>query len=149
MKPTRTWILIADGAHARMVEALGKGHGLHEVAGTETRLHIPPSHLLGKAEPGRVHESVGYTRHAIEPKSDPHDSLEVQFADQLADHLRQYVEINAFDRLVIVAPPTMLGYLRKRLVTDVTSKVIAEVDKDLTKVPNDDVASHLENVVYL
>ncbi|WP_045835379.1 host attachment protein [Hyphomicrobium sp. 99] len=149
MKPTRTWILIADGEHARMVEAIGKGHGLHEVPGTETRLDNPPSHLLGRAEPGRVHESVGYTRHAIEPRSDPHESLEVKFAEQLADQLQRYVEVKAFDRLVIVAPPTMLGYLRKCLAADVTSKLIAEVDKDLTKVPNNDVASHLESVVFL
>lgn len=149
MKPTRTWILIADGAHARIIEAIGKDHGLHEVPGTETRLHIPPSRLLGRAEPGRVHESVGYTRHAIEPKSDPHKLLEVQFAEQLADQLHQYVEAKAFDRLVVVAPPTMLGYLRKSLGSDVTGKLIAEVDKDLTKVPNNEVASYLETVIAL
>ena len=31
MKPTRTWILIADGARARILENLGPGKGVHEV----------------------------------------------------------------------------------------------------------------------
>ena len=73
----------------------------------------------------------------------------MQFAEQLADQLHQYVEAKDFDRLVLVAPPTMLGYLRKSLGSDVTAKLIAEVDKDLTKVPNEDLATHLQAVIAL
>lgn len=149
MKATRTWILIADGANARILEAIGKGHGLHEVPGTEIRLHNPPSHLLGKSKPGRVHESVGETRHAVEAKHDPHQALETQFAGHLAEELQKFVEADAFDRLVIVAPPVMLGDLRKFLANDVTAKIIAEINKDLTKVPNTEIASHLETVLGL
>ena len=29
MKPARTWILIADGSRARIVEIVGPGHELH------------------------------------------------------------------------------------------------------------------------
>lgn len=149
MKPTRTWILVADGGGARILEALGKGHGLHEVAGSEARTENPPSHEQGRDRPGRVHELVGHVRHGVEPRRDPHKALETLFADQLATMLAKYAASNAFDRLVIVAPPTMLGDLRKAMHPEVRAKIVAEIDKDLTKVPNVEVSTHIADVVAL
>ena len=54
---------------------------------------------------------------------------------------------NDFDRLVIVAPAPMLGDLRRVLQPEVLGKVIAEVDKDLTKIPTHDVLSHIDDVL--
>ena len=149
MKPTRTWILVADGGGARILEALGKGHGLHEISGSESRVENAPSHELGRDRPGRVHESVGATRHAIEPRRDPHKALETLFADQLATMLGKYAAAAAFDRLVIVAPPAMLGDLRKVMPPEVRKTIIAEIDKDLTKVPNVEISTHIADVVAL
>jgi len=149
MKPTRTWILVADGGRARILEALGKGHGLHEVLGSETRTDNPPSHELGRAPPGRVYESVGHARHAVEPRQDPHRALETLFAGQLATMLAKYAATNAFDRLVIVAPPAMLGDLRKLMHSEVRAKIVGEIDMDLSKVPNGEISAHIEDVVAL
>lgn len=149
MKTTRTWILIADGNHARILESVGRGHGLHEVVGSAIRLHNPPSRRLGRDKPGRVYESVGDVRHAIEPKYDRHRAMETRFAEQLAEQLHRFVETNAFDKLVIVAPPAMLGDLRKSLTADVAAKLVAEIDKDLAKVATNEIASHLAGVLIL
>jgi protein required for attachment to host cells len=75
--------------------------------------------------------------------------MEKQFAEQLAGQLQGCVEKKEFDRLVIVAPPAMLGDLRKYLTNEVAVKIVAEVDKDLAKIPNDEISSHLANVVTL
>lgn len=149
MKPSRTWILIADGGGARILEALGRGHGLHMIAGTGQHHDEPPSHELGRDRPGRVHESIGPTHHAIEPRRDPHRALETLFAQQLSKMLSDYEASNNFDRLVIIAPPVMLGDLRKILQPKVRDKIVAEIDKDLTKIPNNEIASHIENVIAL
>lgn len=149
MKPTRTWILVADGGRARILEAAGRGKGVHLVSGLEASLDNPPSHLQGRDRPGRVHESVGYTRHAVEPKQDPHRVMEADFASQLAETLGNYAASKSFDRLVLVAPPTMLGELRKALPPDAREKVAAEIDKDLTHVGDDDIPSHIEDVIAL
>lgn len=149
MKATRTWILIADGNHARILESIGSGRGLHEIAGREIRRETPPSHLLGRDKPGRVHESVGDTRHAIEPKYDRHRNIEKRFAEQLAGQLQGCVEKKEFDKLVIVAPPQMLGDLRKYLTNEVAVKIVGEIAKDLAKVPNHEISSHLADVVIL
>jgi protein required for attachment to host cells len=149
MKPTRTWILIADGGGARILEALGRGHGVHEISGSESRVHNPPSHELGRDSPGRVYESVGHAHHAVEPRRDPHRALETLFASQLAAMLANYAASKSFDRLVLVAPPAMLGDLRKVISPQVREKVIAEIDKDLTKIPNNEISTHIDDVIAL
>jgi protein required for attachment to host cells len=147
MKHTRTWILVADGGRARILETTGKQQGMHLVAGSQSHLHNPPSRELGEDAPGRVYESVGHTRHAIQPRSDPHTALEALFASQLATMLADHSAKDAFDRLVVVAPPAMLGNLRKMIKPEVRNKIVAEIDKDLTRIPNNEIASHIENVI--
>ncbi len=149
MKPTRTWILVADGGRARILETIGEGQGVHVVSGSEEGIDNPPSHLQGRDRPGRVHESVGATRHAVEPRQDPHRALETLFANQLATMLSDHVASQSFDRLVLVAPPKMLGDLRKLVVPSVREKIVAEIDKDLTKIPYGEILSHLDNVIAL
>ena len=92
---------------------------------------------------------LGYTRHAVEPKQDPHRVMEADFASQLAETLGNYAASKSFDRLVLVAPPTMLGELRKALPPDAREKVAAEIDKDLTHIGDDDIPSHIEDVIAL
>ena len=149
MKPTRTWILVADGGRARILEALGRGKGVHIVSGSDATIDNPPSHLQGDAKPDRVYESVGHARHAVEPRQDPHRALEAIFAGQLAAKLGDYAASKSFDRLVIVAPPAMLGDLRKVISPSVREKIVAEVDKDLTKVPNGEILNHINDVIAL
>jgi protein required for attachment to host cells len=149
MKPTRTWILVADGGRARILEAVGRAKGVQIVPNSETRLDNPPSRDQGRDAPGRVFESVGKMRHAVEPRRDPHDALEVLFANQLASMLEDAATRASFDRLVVVAPATMLSNLRKTIQAQVRNKIVAEIDKDLTRVPNNEVLSHIEQVIAI
>jgi protein required for attachment to host cells len=149
MKHTRTWILVADGGRARILETTGKRQDLHLVTGSQSCLSNPPSHELGRDAPGRVYESVGHARHAVEPRSDPHTALEALFASQLATMLADHLAKDDFDRLVVVAPPVMLGNLRKMIKAEVRDKIIAEIDKDLTHVPNNEIASLIEDVIII
>lgn len=147
MKPTTTWILIADGAHARIFANRGPGKGIEAVEGGVFNGDHRPDRELLRDSPARTFESVGDTRHAITPKTDPHRELKRDFAKHLADVLdRGYAE-KAFDRLVIVAPPTALGDLRAALTAQVKAHVYAELDKDLVKTPTVELPQHLGAVL--
>ena len=104
---------------------------------------------LGSDRPGRSVESHGTARHAIEPKTDPHRELKRAFADQLVDVLTAHLEAKEFDRLILVAPPKMLGDLRQAIGQGLRAHITGEVGQDLTKVPNSEVADHLAGVVVL
>ena len=59
MKPTRTWILVADGGRARILEVVGKDKVARMISGSDAKLDNPPSHEQGRDRPVRVHELVG------------------------------------------------------------------------------------------
>lgn len=139
-----TWIVVADGSRARILERLGNRTELHLVEGSVKRSPAPSDAALRQDRPGIVHESVGPTRHAIEPKVDYHQQAEVQFAKEMVEKLEKSFGDKKFERLVIVAPPVMLGTFRKLLSKRLRALVVAELDKDLTKIPDSEILKHIE-----
>jgi hypothetical protein len=90
MKPTVTWILVADGAHARLLANRGPGKGVEQLEAINGD-HRPDSELVRDGL-GRSFESSGSAgdmRHAIEPRVDPHRELKRDFAKHLAKLLAQ------------------------------------------------------------
>ena len=149
MKPDRIWIVIADASRAHILENSGRGTGAQAVQGRSFRHASDPSHELGRDRPSRTHESSGPSRHAIEPKSDPHEKQKLDFARMLATELANAHAASLFDHLVLVAPHPFLGALREALPKQVAMRVKSEIAKDLTKTPAADLASHLGNAVPL
>jgi protein required for attachment to host cells len=147
MKPIRTWVLIADGARARILENDGPGHGLAAIGGLVFHGDHSATHDLVSDREGRSFSSHGPGRSAIDSRTDPHGDLKTTFAHLLADVLARGLEQKSYDRLIIVAPPVTLGDLRVAISDVVRLKVVGEVNHDLTKFPNGEVAEHLKDVL--
>ena len=147
MKPKITWILIADGARARIVVNEGPGKGIRQVDGADFRKDHPPSSDMTTDRPGRTFDSAGSGRHAMEATSDPHRAAKQEFITELAAFLDDQLNKEKFDRLIVVAPPQPLGDLRGALSGPVRTMVSAELTKDLTHASNKDLAGHLEEVL--
>jgi protein required for attachment to host cells len=142
MKPIRTYILVADGARARLLLSEGRGKALTEVPGSDIRIDLKPDHELSAERPGRVHESANVSRHAIE-RDDLHRREKERFAQSLAEGLDKRLANREYDRLVIAAAPETLGVIRSALSDKVKAVILAEVAKDLTKIPNPQIKLHL------
>jgi protein required for attachment to host cells len=149
MRAKRTWVLIADGGRARILENDGPGHGLKAVEGMTFSRDLPPTHELVRDRQPRSYESTGHMRHPIEVGEDPHRKQKAKFAAELASVLDRHAADKSFDRLVIVAPAKALGDLRSAFTDQVRRLVYNEVIMDLTKTPNEDVAAHLDGVLVL
>jgi protein required for attachment to host cells len=147
MKSTKTWILIADGARARVLENDGPGKGLIAIDRLVLHGDHAATHDIVDDREGRTHSSHGPRRSAIDANTNPHRELKRTFAHQLADVLADELDASSYEHLVIVAAPVTLGDLRKVLAPKVAAKITGEVSKDLTKIPNSDVAHHLEDVL--
>lgn len=140
-----TWILIADGSKARLLERVGANAALVPASNkcfseSEAR---EPTREIGADRPGRVHESADTTRHAMEPRVDWHRYAKEQFARSVADALEEAVLKKKYEELVLVAPPQTLGDLRASLGQHARSLVTAEVAKDLTNTADHEIAAHL------
>ncbi|ADP71797.1 Host attachment protein [Rhodomicrobium vannielii ATCC 17100] len=142
MKPIRTYILIADGARARLLLSEGRTKALTEVPSSDERQTLKPDHELERDRPGRVHESANVSRHAIE-RPDLHQVEKEKFAVALAAKLDKRLENDEFDRLLVVAAPETLGVIRTALSEKLRAVVLGEVPKDLTKVPNGSVREYI------
>lgn len=155
MKHIRTWIVVADGARARIFLNEGTGKGVIATPVHEIEIHIQPTRELGTDRPGRGHMKAGGggggggVRHGMEPRADWHDAEKERFARDLAQHLDRSAEARAFDRLILAAPAKTLGLLRRMLGKNAAGLVDGELAKDLTHVEPKDLASHLERVIAL
>lgn len=144
MKKTVTWILIADGTQARVLEHGGPGKGLSQVDGLDWSIAPLQAQDINTDRPGRAHSTVG--RSAME-KNDPAQQREDEFVKTVAGHIETQARSGSFDRLVIAAAPIALGNLRKAMSDAVKKTVVAELDKDLTNVPTPQLAKHLDGVI--
>ena len=147
MKPIKTWILIADGARGRVLENDGPGKGVQQVEGCDYRASHEADREINADRPCRTHDSAGHGRHAMEASASPHRIAKADFARTLLGDLERKLAAGAFDRLVIIAPPKTLGDMRQHMSGSLKACLIGEIHKDLTQVPNDAIAPHLENVL--
>ena len=147
MKKTITWILIADGAQARVLENTGPGKGLAQVKGLDWSMEPLQAQDIVTDRPGRSFSAAGPGRSAMEPKTDPVEHRETEFVKSVAATLDSKLQEGAFHRLVVVAAPIALGDLRKAMSPNVQKAVMAEINKDLTNLPTAQLPQHLEGVL--
>jgi len=138
-----TWVLIADGEKAlflrNRVDAIAPT--LDVVRKSE---NDNPSNLEQSTDRAGRKQDAGAGQRSPMDDTDWHRLSKERFAHDLADILYTYAHRGAFDRIVVVAAPHVLGDLRDHLLKDVRDKVVAEVAKDLTHHPLDKVETMLK-----
>ncbi len=148
MKKTVTYVLVADGARARLYANHGVGKGLQPVSGATHKadLHHHDRDVLSD-KPGRAFNSIGHARSAMEPQTEWHRFEKHKFAREMAKVLDAAAASRSFDRLILVAPPATLGDLRMELGEQTLKLVSGELPKDLTRHPDNELARHLTAVL--
>jgi protein required for attachment to host cells len=92
----------------------------------------PPTREQGTDKPGRYSGHPGTTPESGFDNTDWHQLAEDRFAADVADTLYRLVHAHRVDDIVVVAPPRVLGVLRKTLHKEVSARVRAEIPKELT-----------------
>ena len=136
MKSKRTWVLVADGARARIIRKLAasaKTEG--QVEDLVFNAEHKQLHELMSDRPGRSFAPQGARRSAMEYHSDPVREQEEEFAAVLVRRLVLHHTAGEFDALAIVAEPRMLGLIRQNLPKSISDLIAIEAAKDLTKLP--------------
>lgn len=146
MKKTVTWILIADGAQARVVEHLGPGKGFRQVEGLDWSMEPLQAQDIVTDRPGSK-SGGGAHGGGMTPKTDPVAYRETEFVKSVAATLDRNHQKGDFDRLVIAAAPIALGDLRKAISPAVQKAVVAELNKDLTNTPTAQLEKHFDGII--
>ena len=139
------WILVADKRIVRLFRK--NGHGV-EAFGEITPTPHEGKHITNKSVGRAVSSGSGIIHHKYEPHMNESRKESLSFAHEIAEWLDKSAKENAFDRLVLVAAPQTLGELRKVLSKPVHARVVAEVDKDLTKMNEKELQEELGKIVW-
>ena len=139
-----TWVLIADGEKALFLRNdLDEMNPDLNVVRAETQEN-PSDAQQGTEPPGRM-QDTGVQQMSAVQEPDWHELAKDRFAGDLADMLYSYAHKNTFSRLVVCAPAKVLGELRKHYHKEVQHRIVAEVDKDFTNHPLDEVEKLLKH----
>jgi protein required for attachment to host cells len=149
MKPTVTWVLLADGAQAKVFAHSGPGSGLRPVEDLLFEEEPMKAQDIMSDRPGRAFASVGAARSGYEPQTDPVQHREANFVKNVAEQLDRKYQQSAFSRLIIAAAPTALGDIRGALSDGLKEAVVAEMPKDLTNLPTPQLERHFKDVLVL
>jgi protein required for attachment to host cells len=145
MKPKRTWIVVVNARHARILEHHGAGRGLHPVPDKQ----LKAKEAVGYSDrPGTGHSIAGPATNAMD-RASPQDQADLAFAKDVCAQLADAVAQGRFDRLVIFAGPHFLGLLRQVRPAELDAVLLSEIDKDLTHLPMDQIETHLEDVLLV
>lgn len=130
------WIALIDGSQMQVFAQAKPTADIVEAMGGALINLNPPSHLQGDDAPGSSSASAfDSRRHGMTPRHDPHRSAKTAFAKEATDVLQKAYDAGDFDALAIVAPPQMLGDVRKALPDALLKILVAELDKDYLKLP--------------
>jgi protein required for attachment to host cells len=142
-KGDKLWIVIADGEHARVVMPAAAKQFVTALALDSATAHKRSADLASD-RPGRAQESASTTRHAIQPRHDPHALAEQVFVREVARQLDEHAAAGEFDRLVLVAPDRALNDLRAAIGGKARVRIEGTLAKDLVNVPDHGLYPHLE-----
>lgn len=134
--------LIADGEHARFVEA-DADNLLRTSRSFDSAMAHRASHDLGSDRPGRSYESGTSGSHGVVPRHDPHRQEKTKFAHFVAGEVGIHAREGAFDRLVLIAPAYCLHEIENALDARAAAMVTGRLAKDLARTPDNELSPHL------
>jgi protein required for attachment to host cells len=142
--PHNSVVLVADGRKMLFLRNEGDNDYPNLVVENAQEQDNPATRDQATDSAGRASSPQGGVQSSVEP-TDFHQIEEDRFAADAADFLKTGALKNAYDSLILVAPPKTLGELRKHYHKEVTSRLKAELDKDLTGHPIKDIEKALQN----
>lgn len=128
MIPHNTLVVVADGRAARLF----RNHG------DESALKLHQTETMDTSDALDAGQSGSQPR--------DNDVGEAAFVKVLAERINRSALRNGFEHIVIVADPSTLGEIRPQLHKEVGARMIAEVAKDWTNTPLEQIEAALHGL---
>ncbi len=125
------WLMVADGEKALFLKNEGDAASPNFQVVQEMEQENPPTREQGSDRPGRFNDGPSAHRSAV-ADTDWHKVGKMRFADEIAERLYTMAHRGDFKQILLIAPPLVLGELRKKLHQEVADKIIGEIPKTLT-----------------
>lgn len=147
MRQRVIWVLVADGSHAKLFEYGGEGSGLTALPELMTQREPQRAQEIRVARPARTTYAEGGSGTYETVGSEATGGRETLLMKDTAELLDEKLRQGAFEQLVIAAEPTALGTIRTYLSKPLQQAVIAELPKNLSRMPTPEIERHLADVI--
>ena len=141
--PHDSFVIVADGEKMLFFRNEGDADFPKLVVERKREQDNPPNREQKTDEAGRSFSSAGAGRSAYSD-TDFHELEKERFAVEATDMLKRWALRNDFESLIVVAPPTTLGEMRKHYHKEVEKRLAGEVPKDLTNLPVQEIERILQ-----
>lgn len=136
-------VLVSDGRKALFLKNAGDElYWNLTVAKVMEAPDNPPTADQGTDKPGRAFPAAGANDRSAMEQTDWHALAEARFAGDVATEL-EHAAAQA-KAVIVAAPPRTLAELRKQIPASLKSRIVAEINKDLTKHPVHEIEEHLQ-----
>lgn len=135
MKPERIWYIVMNSNRARILRQLPDvgGHAPLEITMQAVRQNL--RHRLRDKPTRSFSTAGGGRRSAVEPPCDPLRDDAVAFLHDVFRYLQDEQAIGAFDGLVLIGSPDIVGLWRDELPAALKASVRCEITKNLVRLP--------------
>jgi protein required for attachment to host cells len=137
--PHQALVLVADGRKMLFL----RNHGDENQIDLRTEAHEEREDRKDREiktdAPGAIGQSAGYSGRVAYEETDFHQQEEDRWAKDAAEQLKKRALANDFDSLVLIAPPKILGVLRKELHKEVERRIVLTLNKEMTDRPIPDI----------
>jgi protein required for attachment to host cells len=138
------WVVAADHARARFFQVESSSAPLEEIdtlVHSEGRLH---DRDITSDLPGKVKNPGGHGGgQAFEQETDPKKYEAEVFAREIVHYLENARNANRFDRLIVIADPSILGLIRQHIPNPLSALISLELDKNLAGATAAEIRTHL------
>ncbi len=135
----RTWIVVCDASHCRFFLKRQASHEWVKFEEFEYSVGREKGLEIATDRPGRRADVGPNHRSGVGPQTDPREYEELRFAHTISKMITDAYNQNAFERLILVAPPKFLGLLRYELRGPVEKAIFGTLDKDFTQFSDRDL----------
>lgn len=115
---------------------------IHEISHPELK-ELKTSDMVTD-KPGKF-KVDGKGRGAYTPTSDPKEVMIDNFLRDIAQQVNLERSKNAFDKIILIAPPKVEGMLNQHMDKHVKDMIICNIQKDLLHLNNKELLAVLEN----
>lgn len=137
-----TWVAVADGEKGMILLNTDTDENPILDVLRKEEIDNPPTREQAANRRGRMNDNGMGHRSAVDD-TDWHELGKERFNDDFAEILNKAALNNAYDRLILIAPPQTLGRLRPNLHKETEKRLIKDDPSDLTNLPIDKIEAHI------
>jgi protein required for attachment to host cells len=145
---SKSWIAVADKSRCRIFSQESRNGPLEEIADLVSPVTRLKNQDINADRHGRAFDSAGQGRHAMGSSVEPVEQEAIRFAKEVATKLDAGRQKGSFAQLYLVAEPRFLGYLRQSFGRPLKDVVAAEIDKDWTSQPVEEIRTRLREKTF-